>query len=174
VPALRDRREDIPLLARFFLDKLAKRYGKEPLALNHDVLKKLESYAWPGNIRELENAMERMMVFSQSQLADVKDLPEEIAHPEMVVGKAVLRIPAEGISMADLERELVQTALERNQGNQTHAANFLRISRNVLIYRMQKYRLGPYKDLKIEPAEPDGEDVAGDVSDDKPEREPIQ
>jgi DNA-binding NtrC family response regulator len=170
LPALRDRSEDIPLLARFFLDKLAKRYGKEPLALSRDVLKKLESYSWPGNIRELENAMERMLVFSQSQTADVKDLPEEIAHPEMLVGKAVLRLPPEGISMADLERELVQTALERNQGNQTRAANFLRISRNVLIYRMQKYRLGPYKDLKIEPAEPDGEEVGGPVADNNPER----
>jgi two-component system NtrC family response regulator len=90
--------------------------------------------------------MERLAVFSQGNTADMKDLPEEILNPKLAVGNAVFRIPAEGVSMPQLERQLVITALERNRWNQTHAAHFLGISRNVLIYRMQKYRLGPYKD----------------------------
>jgi two-component system NtrC family response regulator len=108
---------------------------------------KLESYSWPGNVRELENSIERLIVFAQDDQARIEDLPEEILQPQLTIGKAVLQIPPEGISLADIDKELILTALERNQWNQTRAADFLRISRNVLVYRMQKYRLGPYKDL---------------------------
>jgi DNA-binding NtrC family response regulator len=173
LPALRERREDIPLLARFLVGKIAKRHGMDPLVLNREVLGKLESYSWPGNIRELENVMERLTVFSQGRVPDVGDLPEEIVHPEMVIGKAVLRIPPEGISMADLEKELVETALERNQGNQTRAASFLRISRNVLIYRMQKYRLGPYKDLNADPVQTESAGGEALLMDDDPGDKPL-
>ncbi len=147
LPALRERREDIPLLVSSFAERVCKRHGRPQIAIGKEILRKLEAYSWPGNVRELENTIERLVVFSQHDVADIKDLPEEIQHPQLIVGNAVLRLPPEGISMAQLEKELVLTALERNQWNQTHAANFLHISRNVLIYRMQKYRLGPYKDL---------------------------
>jgi two-component system NtrC family response regulator len=146
LPALRERKGDIPILARFFMERICKKYARAPITIGRDVLRKLESYSWPGNVRELENGMERLAVFSQGNTADMKDLPEEILNPKLAVGNAVFRIPAEGVSMPQLERQLVITALERNRWNQTHAANFLGISRNVLIYRMQKYRLGPYKD----------------------------
>jgi DNA-binding NtrC family response regulator len=80
-----------------------------------------------------------------------------------MVGKAVLRLPPEGLSMAELEKELVIEALGRNQWNQTKAAAFLRISRNVLVYRMQKYRLGPYQNLSSGPA-PEIEDIDEDMN----------
>ncbi len=147
LPSLRDRRGDIPLLVRYFADRICKRYGRLPIAISKEILRKLEAYSWPGNVRELENTVERLIVFAQQDVADARDLPMEILHPHLIVGNAVVRIPPEGISMAQLEKELILTALERNQWNQTHAASFLHISRNVLIYRMQKYRLGPYKDL---------------------------
>ena len=152
VPALRDRREDIPLLVRFFLERICKRYGRPHPALGKGVLEKLTWYSWPGNVRELENTIERLVVFSRDDNVDVKDLPEEILNPQVTVGNTVLRVPPEGVSMAQVEKELVLTALERNQWNQTRAASFLRISRNVLIYRMQRYRLGPYKDLPADAA----------------------
>jgi hypothetical protein len=88
----------------------------------------------------------------------------------------VLHIPAEGVSMAQVEKELVLTALERNQWNQTRAASFLQISRNVLIYRMQRYRLGPYKDLPADAAitPEDGDDqslpITDALSEDKTDR----
>ncbi len=147
LPALRDRKEDIPLLVRFFAERICTRYGKPTISVARPILQKLEAYFWPGNVRELENAVERLVVFSHDNVADARALPDEILEPQLIVGKAVLRIPPEGISMAQVERDLVLTALERHQWNQTRAANFLHISRNVLIYRMQKYRLGPYKDL---------------------------
>jgi two-component system NtrC family response regulator len=77
----------------------------------------------------------------------MEDLPEEILRPQLSVGKAVIQIPPEGISLLELDKELIVRALQLNQWNQTRAAEFLRISRNVLVYRMQKYRLGHYKDL---------------------------
>ncbi len=147
VPALRDRKEDIPLLVRFFLERICGRYGRPQPAMGKGVLDKLTWYAWPGNVRELENTIERLVVFSRNDTVEVKDLPEEILNPQLTVGNAVLHVPPEGVSMAQVEKELVLTALERNQWNQTRAASFLRISRNVLVYRMQRYRLGPYKDL---------------------------
>ncbi len=88
----------------------------------------------------------------QNDTIDMKDLPDEILNPQLTVGEAVLRVPPEGVSMAQVEKELVLTALERTHWNQTRAAAFLRISRNVLIYRMQRYRLGPYKDWSADAA----------------------
>lgn len=147
ISALRDRKEDIPLLVRFFLERICSRYGRAQPALGNGVLEKLTWYSWPGNVRELENTVERLVVFSRDDRVEVKDLPEEILNPQVTVGNAVLHVPPEGVSMAQVEKELVLTALERNQWNQTRAASFLQISRNVLIYRMQRYRLGPYQDL---------------------------
>jgi DNA-binding NtrC family response regulator len=158
----------VPLLVRFFMERICNRYGKPQPAIGKGVLEKLTRYGWPGNVRELENAIERLMVFSQNDIIEVKDLPEEILHPQLTVGNAVLHIPPEGVSMAQVEKELVLTALERNQWNQTRAANFLRISRNVLIYRMQRYRLGPYKDLPADAplAAEDGDDAGLSTTDD--------
>jgi len=152
VPALRDRKEDIPLLVRFFMERICMRYNRALPAIRKDVIEKLTWYSWPGNVRELENTIERLVVFSRDDLIALKDLPEEILNPQLTVGNAVLHIPPEGVSMAQVEKELVMTALERNQWNQTRAASFLQISRNVLIYRMQRYRLGPYKDLPADAA----------------------
>jgi DNA-binding NtrC family response regulator len=147
VPPLRERKEDIPLLIHFFIERLCKRFGRPPVRIGNRILHKLEAYSWPGNVRELENTIERLIVFSQDDSARIEDLPEEIVRPQVTVGKAVIHIPHEGISLGELDKELIVTALERNQWNQTRAADFLHISRNVLIYRMQKYRLGPYHDM---------------------------
>jgi two-component system NtrC family response regulator len=147
IPPLRDRKEDIPLLAHSFIERICGRFGRPPVKMGNQILRKLEHHSWPGNVRELENAIERLIVFAQNDTARMEDLPEEILQPQLSVGKAVIRIPAEGISLPELDRELIVTALEKNQWNQTRAAEFLHITRNVLVYRMQKYRLGPYKDM---------------------------
>jgi DNA-binding NtrC family response regulator len=147
VPPLRNRREDIPLLVHYFLERICRRFGRPPVEIGNRILDKLKSYAWPGNVRELENTIERLIVFARDDKARPDDLPEEMVQPQLTVGKAVLHLPPEGISLADLDKELILAALERNQWNQTRTADFLHITRNVLVYRMQKYRLGPYKDL---------------------------
>ncbi len=167
VPPLRNRKQDIPLLVHFFVERICKRLGRPPVKIGSRILHRLESYSWPGNVRELKNTIERLIVFSREDMAKMDDLPEEIVSPKLAVGKAVLQLPPEGISLADLDKELIVTALERNQWNQTRAADFLHISRNALIYRMQKYRLGSYQNLSqdaqialpdeddSEPAEPE-------------------
>ncbi len=134
-------------MARFFVERHCKKHGKPRITLGGDILKKLEEHHWPGNVRELENCLERLVIYAKGSTADLLDLPDEIRTPPLSLGNAVFQIPAEGISMAELEKQLVSLALERNDGNQTRAAEFLGISRNVLIYRMQKYRLGPYRNL---------------------------
>ncbi len=154
LPPLRERREDIPLLSRFFVERICKKHNRPAITLGGEILRKLEIYDWPGNVRELENCVERLVIFSQTGVADIKDLPEEILSPSLAVGNAVFRVPPEGVSMPELERQLVITALERTGWNQTHAADFLGISRNVLIYRMQKYRLGPYENLPADEEDP--------------------
>ena len=158
LPRLRERKEDIPLLAHFLMERICKKQRRSLIKLGGEVLRKLESYSWPGNVRELENIMERLAIFSQSGDADVKDLPEEILSPPPNAGSAVFRIPPGGISLPELDKQLVITALERNNWNQTRAADFLGITRNVLVYRMQKYRLGPYNNL---PAGNEEETVEG-------------
>jgi two-component system NtrC family response regulator len=147
LPALRERKEDIPLLARFFVERHCKKHGKPLITLGSEILKKLAEYPWPGNVRELENCLERLVIYAKGNTADLQDLPDEIRTPQLSLGNAFFQIPAEGISMSELEKQLVSVALARNDGNQTRAAEFLGISRNVLIYRMQKYRLGPYQNL---------------------------
>jgi two-component system response regulator AtoC len=165
LPPLRERKEDIPLLVRFFAERICRRFGRPQVNIGNPILRKLQMYAWPGNVRELENAIERLIVFSRDNAANMEDLPDEVLQPQLTIGKALLRIPPDGLSMAELEKELVIEALERNQWNQTRAAAFLRISRNVLVYRMQKYRLGPYKDLPSDGsmAVPDGGDIIEDA-----------
>jgi len=147
LPPLRERKEDIPLLVRSFAERICRRFDRPQVNIGNPIFRKLQMYSWPGNVRELENAIERLIVFSQDNTANMEDLPDEVLQPQLTIGKALLRIPPEGLSMAELEKELVIEALERNQWHQTRAAAFLRISRNVLVYRMQKYRLGPYKEL---------------------------
>jgi len=163
LPPLRERKEDIPLLADFLMKRICKKQSRSEIKLGGDVLRKLESYNWPGNVRELENIMERLAIFSQSGNADAKDLPEEILSPPPATGGALFRIPHEGVSLPEVDKRLVITALERNKWNQTHAASFLGISRNVLIYRMQKYGLGPYKDIAAE-EEPENVSNTSDIS----------
>jgi DNA-binding NtrC family response regulator len=152
LPPLRERKEDIRFLVRSFSDRICKRFGRPSVDIGNSILRKLEMHAWPGNVRELENVVERLIVFSKDNIADMNDLPDEMLQPQLTIGKALLSIPPEGLSMAVLEKELVVAALERNQWNQTRAAAFLQISRNVLVYRMQKYRLGPYRDLPSDAA----------------------
>lgn len=161
LPPLRERKEDIPLLVRSFAERICQRFGKPLVSIGNPIFRKLQMYAWPGNVRELENAIERLIVFSRDNIATMEDLPDEVLQPQLTIGKTLLHIPPEGLSMAELEKELVIEALERNQWNQTRAASFLRISRNVLVYRMQKYRLGPYKELLSDSliSVPDGGDI---------------
>ncbi len=140
LPPLRERREDIPLLANQFLGKYGERFGKT-LRLDRQVLKVFDAYPWPGNIRELENLMERLTALTAGRVVTLDDLPAFLTKQSSDIDDFVLNLPVEGIALDRVEEYLIREALRRNDGNQTRAARFLHITRNTLIYRMQKYGL---------------------------------
>ena len=146
VPALRDRRDDMPLLADFFLKDAAKRYGRPEIRFDKDVFSYFKKYSWPGNIRELKNTIERMVVLSNSDLLGSEDIPEEIRRAKTAIGNILMELPESGIDLDGIEREIVLRSLERNGWNQTAASKYLNITRSMLISRMQKYSLSPAKE----------------------------
>ena len=143
IPPLRDRREDIPLLVEHFLSKLTQRYNLSPRRVHPQVMEVLTNYNWPGNVRELENALESVLVLSTKEEITSADLPESIRRQETRIAKIYLDIPEEGISLEEVEKELIVKALEKSRWNQSKAARYLDITRKTLLYRMEKYSLTP-------------------------------
>ena len=141
MPPLRERREDLPLLVEHFLLKHSKRHGRPIPRLSPQVLDRFERYDWPGNIRELENLVERLVVLTNAEEVLESHLPEPMRQELPRFGGARVDLPNSGIVLEDLERGLIEEALRRSQGNQTVAARFLGVTRSTLIYRMQKFGL---------------------------------
>lgn len=143
LPPLRERRDDIPVLIEYFLRQFAVRYGIADLSVSGDAMRLLAQYPWPGNIRELQNVIERLAVLARDKEIDVGNLPEEIRNADSRVTSIGLRLPEEGIDLEEIEKEILLQALEKQRWNQTHAAKYLNISRKTLIYRMEKFSLLP-------------------------------
>ena len=151
VPPLRDRRDDIPDLVEHILEKFRARLGKETRRLAPDALEALASYRWPGNIRELENMIERMLLFCDGETIRLEDLPEGLreARPTPIANiQAPLTPPADASLKAvvraeteRVERHMILSALEETGGNVTHAARRLQISRKSLQNKMKELGL---------------------------------
>jgi two-component system response regulator AtoC len=154
LPALRERAGDIPALVEHFLMKFNERLKKHVTAVEPDALDLLSSYPWPGNIRELENVVERAVLFCDGQKLRAEDLPPEVrgplATPSLPLTDADLQaaLASEGglkehvkVAMNRLERELVGRALAQTNGNVTHAARLLKISRKGLQLKMKELGL---------------------------------
>ena len=141
VPPLRERADDIPLLVDHFLDKHAARLERARPAVDKEVYAAFNRYAWPGNIRELENVIERALVLDRDGVLGLDDLPERLQASGQRFGNLRIELPDEGISLEDVERELLLAALEKHNWNQTRAAAYLNITRSTLLYRMQKFGL---------------------------------
>ena len=131
LPPLRQRKEDIPALTDFFLE----RYGPGKMNLSSDTMAMLVKYSFPGNVRELEHIIQRMVTLSRRSIIEPEDLPEEVRfHQAADRGTLAERLTA-------VEREMVVSALERNEWVQTRAAEALGISERVLRYKMKKHKL---------------------------------
>jgi two-component system NtrC family response regulator len=142
VPPLRERRQDIPLLADAFLRRMEERTGRSGLRFPAEAFALFDRYAWPGNVRELENVVERAVVLSRDDALSLETLPEAIRSPADVAPPSEgLALPVHGVRLADVERSLIEQAVARADGNRTHAARLLGISRNTLLYRMRKHGL---------------------------------
>jgi len=144
LPPLRERREDIRLLAEHSLARLREQVGQGPARLSREAMASLERYAWPGNVRELENALERAVTLAEGEVLEVADLPEVISQASRT---EALRDAVRGgqlgfdDAVAGFEQQLLREALDRNDWNQTRAAEQLRITRRSLKLRMDRHRL---------------------------------
>jgi DNA-binding NtrC family response regulator len=139
MPALRDCAEDIPCLAEHFLKSFAEEFNKPPKQLAAQTLAALKRYPWPGNVRELRNAIERLVILEAEDVVLPQHLPPEICAGVKQNGKWLVELPAGGVALEDVERQLVLQAMERAGGNQTHAAELLGIERDALRRRLIKY-----------------------------------
>jgi Nif-specific regulatory protein len=129
MPALRDRRDDIPMLARHFVQKHAKRCGAKPRPISREALSCMVNYDWPGNVRELENAIERALVLGSSEVILPEDLPESLLErtppPEMTEAKY-------HAALKGLKKQLILDAVEQTQGSYAEAARLLGVHPNYL------------------------------------------
>jgi two-component system response regulator AtoC len=139
LPPLRDRGEDIPLLVGFYVDAYNTEFKKRVRGVAPDAMRQLQSYTWPGNIRELRNAVERAMLLAEGDTLTVDDFPLGVGGT-IRLGERV-ELPAGGIDLEQLERSLVVQALERTGWNQTKAAALLGVNRDQIRYRIEKFHL---------------------------------
>lgn len=134
LPSLRDRLEDIPLLANHFLDGFKAKYGKKGLFIPDNIYKKLAKYDWPGNIRELQHTLERAVIMSDGKQLQIGDLnlgnTNEADSPEIT-----------SLNLEDLEKWAIETSIKKHQGNISNAAAELGLSRGAMYRRMEKYEL---------------------------------
>jgi transcriptional regulator with PAS, ATPase and Fis domain len=147
LPPLRERKDDIPLLVRHFLDKYrtgaAGDRAPQQVTVSQEAMRRLMAYQWPGNVRQLENAIERAVAFGagRSQI-DVADLPPEIQQAEEVSMWTAMSLPDDGLDLeqyiANIERDLIQRSLERTGGNKGQAARLLGLKRTTLVEKIKR------------------------------------
>jgi DNA-binding NtrC family response regulator len=147
IPPLRERKEDIPLLVEHFIRFYNVRFRKNIKGVTPEGMRLLLNYPWPGNVRELKNAIERAMILEDQGVIEVAQLPIRIADPgagqslPISAGDPLVRLPKEGAGLEQIEKQLLQQALEMANGNKTKAAKLLRISRDTLRYKVRKHEL---------------------------------
>jgi two-component system response regulator AtoC len=143
LPALRERREDIPLLMQHFLQRLAQDSGRTGMTVSQEAMRRLMAYRWPGNVRQLENTVERALAFTQGRsVIDVQDLPPEIQNHSGVIEGAEAWLPEDGLDferyIEGIELSLIKRSLERTQGNKRQAARLLNLKRTTLIEKLKR------------------------------------
>ena len=138
MPSLRERPDDIPLLVAHFLKTLAP--GRS-VTVTPEAMEALKRYTWKGNVRELENTIERLLILSDSDTIQLQDLPAKIRAPSEGGDPSgfSFTFPPEGIALEEAERALILEALRRTGWNQSRAAKLLRVPRHILLYRMEKF-----------------------------------
>jgi DNA-binding NtrC family response regulator len=145
VPPLRDRRDDIPLLVQHFLKKLSNDLGRSPATMSQEALRRLMAYHWPGNVRQLENVVERALAFSQGRpQVELQDLTPEVQTPAAtaVATSNEVWFPEDGVDfegyISGIELSLIKQSLERTQGNKRQAAKLLKLKRTTLIEKLKR------------------------------------
>jgi len=142
LPPLRERRDDIPLLVQHFLQRLTQDSGRA-MTVSQEAMRRLMAYRWPGNVRQLENTVERAIAFTQGRsVVDVHDLPPEIQNQPVVVEGTEPWLPEDGLDferyIEAIELALIKRSLERTQGNKRQAARLLNLKRTTLIEKLKR------------------------------------
>ncbi len=144
LPPLRQRKEDIPILAEHFAAKFCERLGCEPKRISAEAMRSLEKYSWPGNVRELENVMERAIALEPSDVLSSRSLPESVVLG-ITTGTGAVELPLDGLKLEEhleaIGKSLMLQALERCDGVQTQAAELLQMSARSFRYYAKKYDL---------------------------------
>ncbi|MBL8232696.1 MAG: sigma 54-interacting transcriptional regulator [Bryobacterales bacterium] len=142
IPPLRERREDIVPLARFFVEHYNHKFKRQIQGITADAESLLRQHDWPGNVREIRNAVERAMILEDSSYITAASLPLSLTERAAQVAAAPSEsFPEGGVSLQETEKQLLMRALEKTNGNQTQAARLLRITRDTLRYKMKKFNL---------------------------------
>jgi DNA-binding NtrC family response regulator len=148
LPPLRDRRDDIPMLARYFADEYGEKNGTPVSAIDSRALERLTAHPWPGNVRELKNAIERSALLAAGRPILPEHLPVEVQGATAAVAAAPMESPNSemvslpvGMSMDHAEREMIRTTLLHTSGNKTRAAKILGISLKTMHNKVKKYEL---------------------------------
>jgi DNA-binding NtrC family response regulator len=143
LPPLRERRDDIPLLVQHFLQKLSADLGRGPSTMSQEGLRRMMAYHWPGNVRQLENVVERAVAFSQGRTqVEVQDLTSEVDPTPPPSLSAEVSMPDDGLDfehyISGVELSLIRQSLERTQGNKRQAAKLLNLKRTTLIEKLKR------------------------------------
>jgi DNA-binding NtrC family response regulator len=138
IPPLREHKEDIPDLVHHFLARFTHQNGKEIETITPPAIKLLMDYHWPGNVRQLENTVERAVALSSDEVIDVDDIHLDSGPAKAVAATATAPLLPEGVTLEQWEDEMIREALRRAQGNKSQAARMLGLSRNALRYRLSK------------------------------------
>lgn len=140
IPPLRERAGDIERLVHYFMEKFACEHALPQAVFSKAALNKMCAYSWPGNVRELRNICERLSILLAGRVIEAENLPYEINGGS--AQKPLFSLPDWGIELEKVEIDLIHQALARTQGNRSRAARLLGISRDTLLYRIQKYGIG--------------------------------
>jgi transcriptional regulator with PAS, ATPase and Fis domain len=148
LPPLRERREDIPLLVQHFLQKLgAEQVPPRAATMSQEAMRRLMAFAWPGNVRQLENVVERALAFSHGRAQiDVADLGADILQADSTAQESAPWFPDEGLDLEKyiegVELSMIKRSLERTQGNKVQAARLLNLKRTTLIEKLKRLERG--------------------------------
>jgi DNA-binding NtrC family response regulator len=138
---LAERKEDLPLLTKYFLDRFAAQFHKNIRGLTQRAQIVVARHNWPGNVRELENVLGHGAMMAMGETIDVQDFPDYLRSPQRANEGAGAVTPPDEDTFADHEKRLIIEALARANGNQSQAARSLRLGRDALRYKMQKHGL---------------------------------
>ena len=153
VPPLRERRDDIPVLIDYFLKKHTRNTSRLVKGLTTETKRMMNDYGWPGNVRQLESAIERAILLCEGDMITPGDLPTEVRQESQGTAAGAFKLPPEGISFEEVEKNLILQAMDQTDFNITKAAKLLGLTFRTLQYRLEKFGIKKPDGKEKEPAE---------------------